>query len=85
MEIFRLAQDAEQTLFASNDEIDIVTKRSLFHSVIDTAVTKLTAYHDIALRTITSSKLRSGKVCRNNGKIRSRKIVQKGLIQGKST
>ena len=41
-----LARNAEQALFDNN--VDTITKRSLFHSLIDTTTEKLTTYRDIA-------------------------------------
>ena len=66
--ICKLASDAEQAIFGKGKgkgmANDVPVARELFHSVIDTAVAKLTHYRDIAPRATTMNKLRNSKVCK---------------------
>ena len=66
--IRKLASDAEQAIFGKGKgkgmANDVPVARELFHSVIDTAVAKLTHYRDIAPRATTINKLRNGNVCK---------------------
>ena len=72
----KLAGEAEEAFFGEGKgkgkAVDVPTKRTLFHLVMDTAIAKVTTYRDIIPRATTLTKLRNGKVHRK--KVGSRHI-----------